>query len=124
MSSVIPHIQNMDGIKQSAPTFQSNGDPVIEKIIALLRQIQDPEIPVNIYDLGLIYDIKVEGLTAYVLMTLTTPNCPVAESMPGQVESVVKSLDEIDEVKVELTWDPAWHPDLLSDEVKLELGLL
>lgn len=124
MSSVTPNMHGMNGLEQPSPAFQSNGDPVVKKIIALLRQIQDPEIPVNIYDLGLIYDIRVEGLTAYILMTLTTPNCPVAESMPGQVESVVRSLDEIDEVKVELTWEPAWHPDCLSDEVKLELGLL
>jgi FeS assembly SUF system protein len=95
-----------------------------DKVIAILHQIYDPEIPVNIYDLGLIYDIRIDGLKAYITMTLTTPHCPVAESMPDQVASAVRSLDEIDEAEVELTWDPPWHPDILSDEVRLELGLL
>ena len=94
------------------------------KVIDVLRQIYDPEIPVNIYDLGLIYDIEVEALRAHITMTLTSPHCPVAESMPEQVASAVRSLDEIDEAEVELTWDPPWHPGVLSDEVKLELGLL
>ena len=103
-----------------------NMDPLAtrDKIIAILRQIYDPEIPVNIYDLGLIYDIQVDGLQAHITMTLTSPHCPVAESMPEQVASAVRSLDEIDESSVELTWDPPWHPGVLSDEVKLELGLL
>ena len=95
-----------------------------DKIIGVLRQIYDPEIPVNIYDLGLIYDIRVDGLKADITMTLTSPHCPVAESMPDQVASAVRSLDEIDEAAVELTWDPPWHPGVLSDEVKLELGIL
>ena len=98
--------------------------PVKEKIVEVLRQIYDPEIPVNIYDLGLIYDIQVEELEAHVTMTLTSPHCPVAESMPDQVASAIRSLDEIDEAHVELTWTPPWHPDVLSDEVKLELGIL
>jgi len=102
----------------------ANNDATRDKIIVLLRQIYDPEIPVNIYDLGLIYDIKVDGLRADITMTLTSPHCPVAESMPEQVKSVVRSLDEIDEADVELTWDPPWNPGVLSDEVKLELGIL
>jgi FeS assembly SUF system protein len=102
----------------------ANNDATRDKIIVLLRQIYDPEIPVNIYDLGLIYDIKVDGLRAGITMTLTSPHCPVAESMPAQVKSVVCSLDEIDEADVELTWDPPWDPSVLSDEVKLELGIL
>ena len=104
--------------------FESNGDPLVDKIITALRQIYDPEIPVNLFDLGLIYDIQVEGREASILMTLTTPNCPVAESMPEMVASAVRSLDEIDEVQVELTWDPPWSQDRLSDETRLELGLL
>ena len=99
-------------------------DMLKAKVIDVLRQIYDPEIPVNIYDLGLIYDIRIEDLTAHVLMTLTTPNCPVAESMPNSVQEAVRGIDEIDEATVELTWNPPWDPRLMSDEVKLELGLL
>lgn len=95
-----------------------------EKIIALLRTIYDPELPVNIYDLGLIYDIQINDRHADVVMTLTSPNCPVAGSMPAQVECAIKALDEIDDVCVELSWDPPWNSDKLSDEVKLTLGLL
>ncbi len=95
-----------------------------DKIIAQLRTIYDPELPVNIYDLGLIYDIQVNHRHVDVVMTLTSPNCPVAGSMPAQVECAIKALDEIDDVCVELTWDPPWNSDKLSDEVKLTLGLL
>ena len=115
--------------------YQSSGQPaqqaaqpgevsLEEKIIALLRNIYDPELPVNIYDLGLIYEIAVKGRDIDVVMTLTSPNCPVAGSMPAQVECAIKSLDEVDNVCVELTWDPPWDSDKLSDEVKLTLGLL
>ena len=97
---------------------------VEDKIITQLRMIYDPELPVNIYDLGLIYDIKINDRHADVVMTLTSPNCPVAGSMPAQVECAIKALDEIDDVCVELTWDPPWNSDKLSDEVKLTLGLL
>lgn len=95
-----------------------------QKIIAQLRNIYDPELPVNIYDLGLIYSIAINGRDVDVVMTLTSPNCPVAGSMPAQVECAIKSLDEIDNVCVELTWDPPWDSNRLSDEVKLTLGLL
>ena len=97
---------------------------VEEKIIAQLRTIYDPELPVNIYDLGLIYDIEIDDRHVDVVMTLTSPNCPVAGSMPGQVECAIKALDEVDDVCVELTWDPPWDSRQLSDEVKLALGLL
>ena len=95
-----------------------------EKIIAQLRNIYDPELPVNIYDLGLIYSIEISGRDVDVVMTLTSPNCPVAGSMPAQVECAIKALDEVDNVCVELTWDPPWNSSSLSDEVKLALGLL
>lgn len=98
--------------------------PVQQKIIATLRNIYDPELPVNIYDLGLIYRINVEDSDVDVVMTLTSPNCPVAGSLPAQVECAIKALDEVDHVCVELTWDPPWDSDRLSDEVKLSLGLL
>ena len=95
-----------------------------EKIILEIKKIYDPEIPVNIYELGLIYDIKVENVTAKVKMTLTTPNCPVAESLPMEVEEKVKSLDEVKTAAVEITFDPPWTQDLMSEEAKLELGML
>jgi FeS assembly SUF system protein len=124
MSHSVPVHSDIPALQATRPAINAADDPLIEKIIGLLKQIYDPEIPVNLYELGLIYDIRVDGLKAYILMTLTTPNCPVAESMPDQVASVVRSLDEIDEVEVELTWDPPWSADSLSDEVRLELGLL
>ena len=96
-----------------------------EKIIKVLKTIFDPEIPVDIYELGLIYDVFVnEDFDAKVLMTLTSPNCPVAESLPAEVEQKVKSIKGINEVEVEMTFDPPWTKDLMSDEAKLELGFL
>ncbi|NNL07026.1 MAG: DUF59 domain-containing protein [Gammaproteobacteria bacterium] len=98
--------------------------PLHDRIVAVLRSIYDPELPVNIYDLGLIYTIEIRERHVDVVMTLTSPNCPVAGSMPGQVECAIKALDEVDDVCVELTWDPPWDSGKLSDEVKLTLGLL
>ena len=95
-----------------------------EKIIEEIRKIYDPELPVNIYELGLIYDIKVVGRKAEIKMTLTTPNCPVAESLPIEIEDKVKSLKEINTAEVEITFDPTWTQDMMSDEAKLELGML
>lgn len=94
-------------------------------VVEALHQIYDPEIPINIYDLGLIYDVdvKAEG-DVHVQMTLTTPACPVAGSLPGEVEQHVREVEGVRDVVVELVWDPPWTPDLLSDEAKLELGLL
>ena len=95
-----------------------------EQVIAEIRKIYDPEIPVNIYELGLIYDVKVKDDKAKIIMTLTTPNCPVAESMPLEVEEKVKSINEVNNAKVELTFEPAWTKYLMSEEAKLELGFL
>ena len=96
-----------------------------EKIIKVLKTIFDPEIPVDIYELGLIYDVFVnEDFDAKVLMTLTSPNCPVAESLPAEVEEKVKSIKGINQVEVEMTFDPPWTKDLMSEEAKLELGFL
>ena len=102
-------------------------DPNImgEKIIKVIKTIFDPEIPVDIYELGLIYDVFVnEDFDAKVLMTLTSPNCPVAESLPAEVEEKVKSIKGINQVEVEMTFDPPWTKDLMSEEAKLELGFL
>jgi FeS assembly SUF system protein len=101
------------------------GGDLYEGVIAALKEIYDPEIPVNIYDLGLIYNVEVspEG-HATVKMTLTTPHCPVAESMPGEVELRVGSVPGIGTATVDLVWDPPWDPQKMSDEAKLELGML
>lgn len=96
-----------------------------EKIVRVLKTIFDPEIPVDIYELGLIYDVYVnEDYEVKILMTLTTPNCPVAETLPLEVEEKVKSMDAIKNAEVEITFDPPWSQDLMSDEAKLELGFL
>ncbi|MHC5309803.1 iron-sulfur cluster assembly protein [Myroides sp. LJL116] len=96
-----------------------------ENIVSVLKTIFDPEIPVDIYELGLIYDVFVnENYDVKILMTLTSPNCPVAESLPVEVEEKVKSIDQVKEVEVELTFEPAWTKDLMSEEAKLELGML
>ena len=96
-----------------------------EKIVRVLKTIFDPEIPVDIYELGLIYDVFVnEDNDVKILMTLTTPNCPVAESFPQEVKEKVRELDEVNEVELELTFDPPWTRDLISEEAKLELGFL
>lgn len=96
-----------------------------DKIVDVLKTIYDPEIPVDIYELGLIYDVMVsEDKEAKILMTLTSPNCPVAESLPVEVEDKVKTLDEIDRAFVEITFDPPWTQDMMSEEAKLELGML
>ena len=96
-----------------------------EKIVRVLKTIFDPEIPVDIYELGLIYDVFVnEDYEVKILMTLTTPNCPVAETLPLEVEEKVKSLDEVKNAEVEITFEPPWSQDLMSDEAKLELGML
>ncbi|MGS2741306.1 SUF system Fe-S cluster assembly protein [Sinomicrobium sp. M5D2P17] len=96
-----------------------------EKIVKVLKTIYDPEIPVDIYELGLIYDVFVnEDYDVKILMTLTTPNCPVAETLPVEVEEKIKSIDGLKDVEVEITFDPPWNQDLMSEEAKLELGLL
>jgi len=96
-----------------------------EKIVRVIKTIFDPEIPVDIYELGLIYDVFVnEDYEVKVLMTLTTPNCPVAETLPIEVEEKIKSLDAVKDAEVEITFDPPWTQDLMSEEAKLELGML
>jgi FeS assembly SUF system protein len=95
------------------------------KVIEVLRSCYDPEIPVNIYDLGLIYEIKVEDSGAvFIRMTLTAPACPVAGSLPGEVEDRIRSIPEAADVKVELVWDPPWCSDRMSDAAKLQLNML
>ena len=96
-----------------------------EGVIGALKRVHDPEIPVNIYDLGLIYELKINDESeVYIKMTLTTPNCPVAEDMPGIVYNEVKSVEGVKDVKIELVFDPPWDKDMISEEALLELGLL
>jgi len=96
-----------------------------DKIIEVLNSIYDPEIPVSIYELGLIYDVMVsEENDIKILMTLTSPNCPVAETLPIEVEEKVKTIEEVRDCNVEITFDPTWTQDLMSEEAKLELGFL
>ena len=95
-----------------------------EEIVEVLKSIYDPEIPVDIYELGLIYDIKVEGRKAEIKMTLTTPNCPVAESMPKEVEDKVAEIPNVKSSKVNIVFDPPWDKEMMSEEAKLELGFL
>ncbi len=100
-------------------------DALRERVIAALKEIFDPELPVNIYDLGLIYDVDVDDAAVVeVKMTLTTPACPVAQTFPGTVESAVREVEGVTAAQVELVWDPPWCADSLSMEVKLQLGLL
>ena len=100
-------------------------DELKENIVAALQEIYDPEIPVNIYELGLIYEVNVaEDFTVDIRMTLTTPHCPVAETMPGEVEMRAASVAGVKSVDVKLVWEPAWDMSKMSDEARLELGLL
>jgi len=116
------------GFLAQKPQVDLAGEPggaVYDAIIDALKDIYDPEIPVNIYDLGLIYGVEVtEDGHAVVAMTLTTPNCPVAESMPMEVEMRVGAVPGVGVAEVNLVWDPAWDPQKMSDEAKLELGML
>ena len=118
----------LEGFLSKKPEKVAPGEPggeLHDAVIAALKEIYDPEIPVNIYDLGLIYGVEVDDeKDAVVTMTLTTPHCPVAESMPGEVELRAASVPGIRDAQVDLVWDPPWSPDKMSDEARLELGML
>jgi FeS assembly SUF system protein len=95
------------------------------KIVEMLKTIYDPEIPVDIYELGLIYDVMIsENNDVKILMTLTSPNCPVAETLPVEIEEKIRTIEEVKGAEVEITFDPTWTHDLMSEEAKLELGFL
>jgi FeS assembly SUF system protein len=118
----------LEGFLAQQPAAVSPAEPggeLYERVIEALREIYDPEIPVNIYDLGLIYGVDVtEEADVAITMTLTTPHCPVAESMPGEVEMRVMAVPGVRDAEVNLVWDPPWGPNLMSDEARLELGML
>ena len=109
----------------SEPGTEPGAETVRDRIVQMLTTIYDPEIPVNIYEMGLIYDLDVnaDGDVA-IKMTLTAPTCPVAESLPPEVEAKVGSVEGVRSVKVELTWEPPWTPEKMSEAAKLELGYL
>ena len=114
-------------LKKSPQTDNANGPggKLQQDVIAALKEIYDPEIPVNIYDLGLIYGVEVDDESdVTVIMTLTTPHCPVAESMPGEVELRAASVPGVRDAEVNLVWDPPWGPEKMTDEARLELGML
>ncbi len=102
-----------------------NTQSLEDKVVEILKTIFDPEIPVNIYELGLIYKVRIEDPDqVYIKMTLTSPQCPVAESLPIEVESKVNSLEEVSRAFVEIVWEPPWNPEMMSEAAKLELGFL
>lgn len=112
-------------LKTKKMTEEINTAELGEAIVKKLKTIYDPEIPVDIYELGLIYDVMVNtDYEVKILMTLTSPNCPVAESLPREVEEKIKSIEHVKDADVEITFDPPWSKDLMSEEAKLELGML
>ena len=117
----------LEGFLAQKPARPAPSEPdgdLYEAVIAALKEIYDPEITVNIYDLGLIYNVEINDGHAVVAMTLTTPHCPVAESMPGEVELRVGAVPGIGDAEVNLVWEPAWSPANMTDEARLELGML
>jgi len=119
------HLYGEKKIKTQKMEQEIDTNELGESIVKVLKSIYDPEIPVDIYELGLIYDVMVNtDYEVKILMTLTSPNCPVAESLPREVEEKVKTIENIKDVDVEITFDPPWSKDLMSEEAKLELGML
>ncbi len=118
----------LEGFLQKQPEAESHsgaGGKLQQAVVDALKEIYDPEIPVNIYDLGLIYGVEVDDdCDVTVTMTLTTPHCPVAETMPGEVELRAASVPGVRDAEVNLVWDPPWGPDKMTDEARLELGML
>ncbi|MDP3673885.1 MAG: SUF system Fe-S cluster assembly protein [Novosphingobium sp.] len=118
----------LDGFLSQKPPEVAAGEPggvIHDAVVNALKEIYDPEIPVNIYELGLIYGVEVSpDSDVVVTMTLTTPHCPVAESMPGEVELRVGAVPGVRDAEVNLVWDPPWDPAKMSDEARLELGML
>ncbi|WP_017730798.1 DUF59 domain-containing protein [Nafulsella turpanensis] len=104
---------------------EQSGDSLRDKVLNAIKRVYDPEIPVDVYELGLIYEISVYPVNnVYVLMTLTSPACPSAEQIPGEVERNIKEIEGVNDVKVELTFDPPYTQDMMSEAAKLELGFL
>ena len=116
-------VSSMREEKNNENRIDKNSISKKDQIIEEIKKVYDPELPVNIYELGLIYDIQVNKKKVKIKMTLTTPNCPVAESLPKEVKDVAMQVKDVDEVDLELVWDPPWTKDMMSDAAKLELNL-
>jgi FeS assembly SUF system protein len=108
----------------AVPQSARENTEIEKKVIEIIKTCYDPEIPVNIYELGLIYDVKVDEQQAHVKMTLTAPNCPAAQSLPAEVKHKIEAMDEINSASVEIVFDPPWHPNNMSDSAKLVLNIL
>jgi len=122
MSSQLVYFRTNKSLPSKTSAVES--DLLIDKIIAAIRTVYDPEIPVNLYDLGLIYDIAInETNEVAIRMTLTAPGCPVAGILPKQVESAVAEVEDVKAASVELVWDPPWSQERMTDEARLELGM-
>ena len=119
-----PDEERVPGTYNEGPVSEVDEQALSESVIAALQTVYDPEIPVNIYDLGLIYDVRIKDQVVEVDMTLTAPGCPVAHTFPGMVERTVAMVPGVAGAVVELVWDPPWTPDLISEAARLELGLI
>ncbi len=118
---------DQEPIVEGAPLIapSTTDHPLYDQVVEACRSVFDPEIPVNIYDLGLVYTIEIDGENAVrIVMTLTAPGCPVAGEMPGWLADAIEPLPGIKQVDVEITWDPPWGMDMMSDEARLELGFM
>ena len=127
--SIFDWLKKADALEERelAKTGEPDGDAnaLEQRVIQALRTVYDPEIPVNIYDLGLVYDLNVDDTgAAHIRMTLTAPGCPVAQTFPGTVEQTVKSVPGVTDAKVELVWDPPWSREKMSEVARLELGMI
>ncbi len=121
---MLQRTKEIEASEAPAQDIEIDDSTLAANVIDALREIYDPEIPVNIYDLGLIYKIQIEKGDAEIDMTLTTPGCPVAQSFPGMVESSIRKVPGVKSAKVELVWDPPWTQDQLTEEARLQLGLI
>lgn len=131
MTGADPAIERAEAILADEPATQAERERLAEverlgvNIIEALRTVYDPEIPVNIYELGLVYKVDVEDDNRVMLeMTLTSPNCPVAETLPGEVEHKVASVEGVEGCEVRIVWDPPWNPSMMTEEAQLELGMI
>lgn len=116
MSEQAEHVQKVD---------ETNSLDLREKVVNAIKSVYDPEIPVDVYELGLIYEINIYPVNnVYILMTLTSPSCPSAEVIPGEIEQKIKAIDGVNDVKVEITFDPPYSQDMMSEAAKLELGFM
>ncbi len=124
MTDVAVADSGIEAEAQPPQTEAPEGHPKLPGIVTALRSVFDPEIPVNIYELGLIYKIEIDDANNVALkMTLTAPGCPVAGEMPEQVRGAVASVEGLGDVDVELVWDPMWHPGMMAETAKLQLGM-